>query len=189
MDGNHGSQVNPGEQELSQDDLKAVVRAIASSANEITSVIDVVRSIADTTNLLALNAHIEATHAGGTAGAAFTVVAEEVRQLANETVESVGQIERQVSQLQEHVDGAVQIVDQVTGRASDLSATFTELTQGVGTAAERLQEQAITARQSMQSISNVSDQNAKTAAEFRDIADSVKAGVDSVGDQLARFET
>ena len=171
------------------EDLQAVVRAIASSAKEINSVVDVVRSIADTTNLLALNAHIEAEHAGGRAGASFRVVAEEVRQLANETVESVGQIEGQIAGLQAHIDGAVTIVDQVTGRATGLSSTFTELTRGVGDAAAELQEQASNARGAIRSISEVSDENARTAAEFRDIADNMRSGVDAVSDQLARFDT
>ncbi|MEM7324827.1 MAG: ammonium transporter [Actinomycetota bacterium] len=171
------------------DDLRAVVQGIALSAREINSVVDVVRSIADTTNLLALNAHIEAEHAGGAAGASFRVVAEEVRGLANETVESVAKIEGQIGDLHRHIEGAVTIVDQVTGRASGLSATFTELTNGVGQSAQRLQQQASNAHAAIRSISEVSTQNADTAAEFRDLADNVKSGAATVGGQLARFET
>ena len=183
------SRSNTGGHDADQADLKAVVQGIANSAHEINSIVDVVRSIADTTNLLALNAHIEAEHAGGQAGAAFRIVAEEVRQLANETVESVTKIERQISDLHQHIDGAVTIVDEVTGRATGLSTTFEELTSGVGESAQRLQEQASNAQAAISSISDVSGQNAKAAAEFHEIAEAMKSGVATVGDQLARFET
>ncbi|MFK8024870.1 MAG: ammonium transporter [Ilumatobacter sp.] len=187
MDAEQGSGASSTTREA--DDLRAVVDGIARSATEINSVVDVVRSIAETTNMLALNARIEAERAGGPAGASFRVVADEVRQLANETVESVGQIERQIGGLQDHVAGAVTIVDEVTGRAIGLSTTFSELTDGVGEAAGRLQDRASSAQTAMDSISQVSGANAQTATEFRDIVDTMNANVDSVSDQLARFRT
>ncbi|MEM7339860.1 MAG: ammonium transporter [Actinomycetota bacterium] len=181
--GNKGFGIEDGE------DLLKAVESIASSAVEITSIVDVVRSIADTTNLLALNAHIEAHHAGGETGASFSIVAEEVRQLANGTVQSVKKIESQVAALRTSADSAVGIVHGVLSDVESLNTTFSQLSAGVGTTAEDLQSRAGAAQAAMEAISDVSTKNATTAAEVREVATSVEQGIEGVGGQLKRFLT
>ncbi len=171
------------------DDLRAAVDAIKDSADEISSIVDVVRSIAGTTTMLALNAYIEAEHAGGERGAAFAVVAEEVRELANETVESVSRIDGKIQALQHNASSAVRLVDGVVGEVDQLNQTFEGLNNGVNATADALQEQALAAQGAMQTISEVSSGNADTAAGFRSLARDVEAGIDDVGDQLSRFRT
>jgi ammonium transporter len=171
------------------EDLRSAVAAIDASAEEITSIIDVVRAIADTTNLLALNANIEAARAGGAAGDAFAVVADEVRELATKTVQSVQMIERQISTLQSNAGSAVGIVEGVVSKVEDLNSTFEHLTAGVNGAAEELQGRAERAQSAIETISEVSNRNAETSAEFRQLAKSVESGVVGVGDQLSRFRT
>ncbi|MEM9614270.1 MAG: ammonium transporter [Actinomycetota bacterium] len=170
-------------------DLRAAVDAIKGSADEISSIVDVVRSIAGTTTLLSLNAYIEAEHAGGERGAAFAVVAEEVRELANETVESVRQIDGKIQALQNNASTAVRLVEGVVGEVDELNHTFEGLSGGVNATADALQEQALAAQGAIRTISEVSSGNAETAAGFRSLARDVEAGIEDVGNQLSRFRT
>ncbi|QXI26116.1 methyl-accepting chemotaxis protein [Pseudomonas vanderleydeniana] len=95
------------------------VEALANEMQEVGKVLDVIRSIAEQTNLLALNAAIEAARAGEQ-GRGFAVVADEVRMLAQRTQQSTQDIEKMVSSLQQQ---AVDTVQTMQGSAKQVRAT------------------------------------------------------------------
>jgi methyl-accepting chemotaxis protein len=93
--------------------LSSKIEEINESANNISQVIDIIRSVAEQTNLLALNAAIEAARAGEQ-GRGFAVVADEVRKLAENTQESVKNVLSTVTGLQEETTMFASTIKQVT---------------------------------------------------------------------------
>lgn len=109
---------------------KKVVAEVAENSQQIESILEVIGSIADQTNLLALNAAIEAARAGE-AGRGFAVVADEVRNLASKTQSSTDEVHKMIDQLKESTISAVQTMekgvelsDQCTTQANETGEAF-----------------------------------------------------------------
>ena len=116
-------------------DAVEVIQTLAQESTQIGSVLEVIRSIAEQTNLLALNAAIEAARAGEQ-GRGFAVVADEVRLLAQRTQQSTAEIQGMIERLQTNSEAAVKVID-ASSQAS-----------------QRTIEQARQAGESLQQITN-----------------------------------
>ncbi|WP_346840489.1 methyl-accepting chemotaxis protein [Metapseudomonas otitidis] len=160
--------------EVSQ--TSSIVGGLADQAQGISKVLDVIRAIAEQTNLLALNAAIEAARAGE-AGRGFAVVADEVRALAHRTQESTREIEQMIASIQTGTGNAVSAMSQnderareilkiaeAAGQALDVIAAqvsaINERTLVIASAAE---EQAQVAREVDRNLVNIRDLSAQTA--------------------------
>ncbi|KPW21417.1 Histidine kinase, HAMP region: chemotaxis sensory transducer [Pseudomonas cannabina pv. alisalensis] len=162
-------------QEITQS--TGAVSELAGHVREISKVLDVIRSIAEQTNLLALNAAIEAARAGEQ-GRGFAVVADEVRALAHRTQASTVEIEGMISTVQSGADGAVAAMGKSLSLATntqDLAlragAALEKITQGVATINERnlviasaSEEQAQVAREVDRNLINIQDLSTQSAA-------------------------
>jgi len=156
----------------------AEIEQLANNANEISRVLDVIGAIAGQTNLLALNAAIEAARAGE-AGRGFAVVADEVRALAHRTQQSTAEIEQMIAGIQNGTERAVTAMHSSQGRA----AGTLDVAQGAGQALEVIAEAIASINQRNLVIASASEEQAQVAREvdrnlvnIRDLAMQTSAG-------------
>lgn len=169
------------------------IQALGSEAEQISSVVQVIREIADQTNLLALNAAIEAARAGEQ-GRGFAVVADEVRKLAERTSQSTGEISQTIARIQHGAREAVQsmqdgVVEVTAG--VDLASQAAHSVQDIQADAHRVDLAINDISLALQEQGSASGDIARRIERIASMADQSKLAVsDAVGairqlDQLA----
>ncbi|WP_297528872.1 methyl-accepting chemotaxis protein [Thiohalobacter sp.] len=176
------------------DNASEVIRKLESDSEQINQILDVIRGIAEQTNLLALNAAIEAARAGEQ-GRGFAVVADEVRSLANRTQESTQEIQSMIERLQA---GAVDAVE-VMAKGSELANESVQMANKAGEALDRITRAVDVINNMNTQIAAAAEEQSAVAVEIdrnvaniRQIASTTADGTTqtaSASDELARLAT
>lgn len=166
------------------------INTLKISSENIGSVMEVIRSIAEQTNLLALNAAIEAARAGEQ-GRGFAVVADEVRSLAQKTQTSTEEIESIIIQLQRAADEAHQSMSTSMSSVQETIDTSTK----VGESLERIRANIDTINDMNHQIANASDEQSSVANEvsknitaIHSLSEKVSENAHVVADNSAQLE-
>jgi len=133
---------------------------LADESRDIGKVLDVIRGLADQTNLLALNAAIEAARAGE-AGRGFAVVADEVRALAHRTQQSTSEIERMIGSIQGGTEQAVNSMRSSTERAE----STLNIAKGAGLALDTINSAVVEINERNLVIASAAEEQAQVARE------------------------
>ncbi len=164
---------------------------IEKSSGQISQIITVIEDLAFQTNLLSLNAGVEAARAGD-AGRGFAVVASEVRALAQRSADSARDIKSLITESSQHVAAGVDLVERANTELSTIFDGVGTITDNIKNIAGGLTEQSATLAQintAVAELDHVTQRNASMVLETTEISKSLAADTDALFTQVANFRT
>ena len=168
-------------------------RAVLDKVREVQNIVGLILSISKQTNLLALNASIEAARAGA-AGAGFAVVAEEIRQLSEQTNTASGEISRIIGELTTDADHAMESIDRTVvsvreqnGMISTAQDNFVEIHANVSELIERFSEIGEGMKAIVASTAVINDSISSLSATSEEVAALSSEGLTSSNKAVMQF--
>jgi methyl-accepting chemotaxis protein WspA len=184
--------------------ISAKLNVVRQKANDINAVVTTITKVADQTNLLSINAAIEAEKAGEY-GRGFLVVAREIRRLADQTAVATLDIENMVRQMQTAVSSGVMEMDKFTeevrvgvNKVSEINGQMGQIIEEVHTLNEKFQVVNDSMSQQSSGAKQINDamldlvkgvqQTSSSLKEFHSVTQSLRGSADSLKDQVALFK-
>jgi len=174
----------------------SIIKGLSEAANQIGEVVDLIREIAEQTNLLALNATIEAARAGE-AGKGFAVVASEVKALATQTARATESISSQVKLIQDKTDTSVSAIENVAKTIENMSAITSAISAAVEEQDAATQEISRNMQQAAQGTGNVTgnvgnvaeriEETGRSASDMLASSDSLKSEATTMKQQVISY--
>jgi methyl-accepting chemotaxis protein len=162
---------------------------LGENSQKIGGIIDIIDEISDQTNLLALNAAIEAAGAGE-AGKRFSIVAREVKRLAERTVDATAQIKGLIEEIQKATNSSIMLTEEGSKGVDSANFLVADIAEALKKIIAVVQDTMLAAREiklSTQQQTTASEQMAETTVEVREVATQVAASAEETAQAIAEL--